>query len=290
MRLSAFSGNRINPTGFHRSQLKFYAVLLPLCAVMFIPVIFIFSQAFKSLGELYAFPPTLIVQRPTLDNFRMLFGRGLSSVPMSRYVFNSLLVSLSTVALCLLFTAAGGYALSKKRFRAKETLFKINQIALMFVSVSVTIPRYLLISKVGMMDTYYAHILPMLAVPVSLFLMKQFIDQIPDALIEAARIDGAGDGHILIKLIVPLIKPAIATVAILTFQTVWSDTYTSGYYMSDEVMRTLGSFFSAVTNNNSIAAAGISAAAGLVIFVPNLIIFIIMQSNVMSTMSHSGIK
>ena len=160
----------------------------------------------------------------------------------------------------------------------------------MFVSVSVTIPRYLLVSNIGITDTYLAHILPMLAVPVSLFLMKQFIDQVPDALIEAAKIDGAGDFHILVKIVMPLVRPAMATVAILTFQTVWGDTYTSGYYTNDEVMRTLSFLFSSVTNNNAVAAAGISAAAALVIFVPNLIIFIFMQSNVMNTMSHSGIK
>jgi len=287
----SFRANRINPDKFHRSQLGFYCILVPLCFIMLIPIVFTFSQAFKTLGELYQFPPTIIVQRPTLDNFRMLFAAGnLSVIPISRYVVNSIIVSTSTVVLALLMTVTGGYVLSKKKYPIIGTLFKVNQFALMFVPIAVMIPRYLLVSQIGIMDTYWAHILPMLAMPVAMFLMKQFIDQIPDVLIEAAKIDGAGDFYIVRKIIIPLSKPALATVGILTFQLVWADTTTSSLFITDEVLRTISHFFAAVSSNNAVAAAGISAAAGLVLFLPNLIIFIFMQSKVMSTMSHSGIK
>jgi len=259
---------------------------------MFIPIVYTVGQAFKSLGELFQFPPTFIPRRPTFINFRILWLRVSDmSIPMSRFVINSVLVSVMVVVTNMIVTVSSAYVLSKKKLVINKALFKINQFALMFVSVAVTIPRYLVISQIGLINSYWAHILPLLAIPVGLFLVKQFIDQLPDALIEAAKIDGAGDLYIVWKIVVPLVKPALATVAILSFQTAWGATESSNMFITEESMRTLAYFFGAMTtSDSSIAAAGIGAAAGLIMFIPNLIIFIIMQSNVMSTMSHSGIK
>jgi ABC-type glycerol-3-phosphate transport system permease component len=137
----------------------------------------------------------------------------------------------------------------------------------------------------------FAHVLPMIAIPVGLFLVKQFIDQIPNELIEAAKVDGAGDFYIYTKIIVPLSMPAIATIAILSFQATWNNTETSTLFVNDEIKQTFAFYMATLTNiSNSVAAAGIGAAATLIMFLPNLIIFIIMQSRVMSTMSHSGLK
>jgi len=210
---------------------------------------------------------------------------------MWRFIINSILVSVLVVVSNMIVTVISAYVLSKKKFVMNNVLFKINQFALMFVSVAVTIPRYLVISQMGMINTYWAHILPLMAIPVGLFLVKQFIDQLPDALIEAAKIDGAGDFYIVWKIVIPLVKPALATVAILSFQTAWGATESSNMFITEESMRTLAYFFGSITTaESSVASAGIGAAAGLIMFLPNLIIFIIMQSNVMSTMSHSGIK
>jgi ABC-type glycerol-3-phosphate transport system permease component len=184
-----------------------------------------------------------------------------------------------------------GYALSKKKFRAKKTLFQINQTALMFVATAVAIPRYLVVTSLGLTNTFLAHVIPYLAMPVGLFLVKQFIDQVPDELIEAAKIDGANDWHILTKIVGPLVKPALATVAILSFQFIWNSTESSSIYIVDETRKTFAFYMSTLTAASSgPAGVGISAAAGLIMFLPNLIIFVIMQSNVMDTMSHSGIK
>ena len=124
-----------------------------------------------------------------------------------------------------------GYALSKKKFTAKKTLFSINQMALMFVPIAVAIPRYLVIDSIGLNDNFLVHIVPYLAMPVGLFLIKQFIDQVPDELIEAAKIDGANDFHILFKIIIPLVTPALATISILTFQLIWNSTESSNIYI-----------------------------------------------------------
>nr|WP_255654607.1 carbohydrate ABC transporter permease [Cohnella sp. REN36] len=185
-----------------------------------------------------------------------------------------------------------GYALSKKKFKLRKTLFEINTIALMFVPAAVTIPRYLIVEKLGLINTYWGHVLPLLALPVGVFLVKQFVDQIPNELIEAAAIDGARDTAVFLRIVMPLIKPAMATVAILAFQTVWNNAETSSLYMSKETLKTFAFYMTTLstTIGNNVAGQGVAAAAALVMFVPNLIIFIFMQSKVMDTMAHSGLK
>ena len=283
----------VNPKKFDRAQLKFYIILVPMAIFMIMPVVYIFSQALKPIDELIMFPPRFFVQKPTLDNFTDLFrAASTTGVPMSRYLFNSIWITIVAIATTLVMTTSTAYALSKKDFKAKKTLFKVNQTALMFVAIAVSIPRYLIIDGIGLTDTYLVHILPYLAMPVGLFLVKQFIDQVPDELIEAAKIDGANDAHILFKIIIPLIKPALATVAILTFQMIWNSTESSSIYIITETKKTFAFYLSTLTANQavSIAGLGMAAAAGLIMFIPNLLIFIIMQGNVMDTMSHSGIK
>ncbi|NLL97263.1 MAG: carbohydrate ABC transporter permease [Clostridiaceae bacterium] len=295
----AYQGTKINPTKFSFSQLKFYILLVPLCVFMLLPIVYIINQAFKPLDELFMFPPRFFVQKPTLRNFQELFRTASSTgVPMSRYLLNSVVLTAVTLLLTLLIVVLSGYALSKRKFRAKKLLLNINQMALMFVPVSVMIPRYLVVVNLGMDNSFLAHIVPLLATPVGLFLVKQFIDQIPDSILEAARLDGAKDFYIIRRIIIPLVRPALATVAILTFQAVWNSAESSNYYVTDETLKTFAFYlnslaasnFSNVTGAVSIAGAGMAAASGLIMFLPNLIIFIFMQSKVMSTMVHSGIK
>jgi len=290
-RYGRYAGSRINPKGFSRGQVKFYMVLLPLSAFMVIPVVMIVNRAFMPLGELYAFPPHVFASEFTLDNFRALFKMSSTTgVPMSRYLFNSVVITALTVILNLAISVTGAYALSKKKFRLKERLFSINQLALMFVPTAVAVPRYIVIVNSGMLNTLFAHVLPLIAMPVVLFLIKQFTDQIPDALIEAAVIDGAGDLTIIRRIIVPLTRPALATAAVLSFQLVWGTVEASNNFITDDTMRTLAFYLNSISTNNTVSAAGMTAAASLILFLPNLLIFIIMQSQVMNTMSHSGIK
>ncbi|MEJ5310535.1 MAG: carbohydrate ABC transporter permease [Anaerolineae bacterium] len=285
----------MNPQSFHPSQVKFYAVLTPLAAFMLLPMVFIFSHAFKPPDELFAYPPRFFVVNPTLKNFTDLFARlSTSNVPVSRYLFNSVLITAVTVAASIVVSSTAAYALSKKRFGLKQTLFAINTLALMFVPIAVTIPRFLIIQRLGLLDTFLVHILPALAMPVGLFLIKQFIDGIPNEVIEAAQIDGASDLGIYWNIILPMIRPAIATIAILTFQAAWNNVDTSAMYINNESLKTFAFYLSTLTSSatgaNVVAGQGIAAAASLIVFLPNLIIFIFLQSQVMSTMSHSGLK
>ena len=175
-------------------------------------------------------------------------------------------------------------------FKLKGPIFEVNNIALMFVATAVTIPRYLTINTLGILDTYLAHILPLIAMPVCLFLIKQFIDGVPNSLIEAAQLEGAGSFTIYRKIIIPLTKPAIATGAILAFQSVWTNVETSNLFTSSEGIRTLPFYMNTLTSVGSVQGQGMAAAAALIMFVPNLLLFIVMQSSVMNTMAYSGIK
>ncbi len=290
---NSFEGTKINPKRFHRSQLKFYAFLVPFSTLMLLPILFIFNHAFKPQSELFAYPPRFFVRRPTFDNFMELSRlTGSSGVPFSRYLVNSLFVTGLGVFLAIMITSLSAYGLSKLKFRGKKFLFELNTLALMFVPIAVLIPRYLIIAQSGLIDTYMAHILPIVVMPVAMFLIKQFIDQTPNELIESAKIDGASEMEIFLKIIFPIILPAVATVGILSFQAIWNDTTTSVLYINDESKRTLAFYMMSLTSlqGNRVAGQGMAAAASLIMFVPNLLLFIILQSKVMNTMAHSGIK
>ena len=283
--------NGMNPQHFSLGQIKIYLFLLPICVVMALPIIFIFVNALKPLDELFAYPPRFYVRNPTLNNFATLFSlSSTSNTPAGRYLFNSILASLLTVVFTLIIGTSAGYVLSKKHFRTRNVLLEINNLALMFCSVAVAIPRYFVIAKLGLLDTFWANVVPLLATPVGVFLIKQFIDGLPDALIEAAYIDGANDYQILFKIVMPLIKPALATLTIMTFQASWGATEASTLLINNESHKNFAFYLSTLSANGTVSGQGVAAAASLIMFLPNLIIFIFMQSKVMSTMAHSGIK
>ncbi len=288
----AYKGKRINPRKFEPSQLKIIIAILPLVIFMALPIVFIINHAFKPMEELFAFPPTFFVKNFTLDNFTKLMKfSNASGTPLSRYIFNSAIVTLATMGLALLLTTMSAFALAKIKFKGRNMLVNINQIAIMFVGTAVLIPRYLVICELGVIDSYLAHILPLVAMPVALFLVKQFVEQVPDSLLEAAYMDGASDFKVYVQVILPMIKPAIATAAILVFQQVWTNMETSNYFVNDDTMKTLTFYMNTLANaNNSVAGQGVAAAASLIMFLPNLILFIILQKQVMNTMASSGIK
>lgn len=284
---------KTNPRYFHKSQLKFYFILTPIAIFMMLPIIFIFSQAFKPVDELFLYPPRFLVRRPTLSNFYELFQiTRASAIPVSRYLMNSILTAFLTVLFTIIISVFAGYALSKKQFKTKNLLFTVNNLALMFVPIAVIIPRYLIVQQLGLIDTFFINVLSLLAMPIGVFLVKQFIDQIPDALLDAALVDGANDFQIIFNIIMPLLKPAISTVGILAFQVAWNSAEASTYYINNENLKTFAFYVSNLTQTtgNTVAGQGIAAAAGLIMFVPNLVLFIIMQSRVMNTMAYSGLK
>ncbi len=290
--MASYFGTKMNPKRFHLSQWRFLIILIPVAIFMGLPIVYIFNHAFKPLVELFEWPPRFFVQNPTFDNFIDLFAVTSSTgIPMSRYLFNSILITALTVFASIIIGSLAGFALSNLEFRFKNTLMWVNNIAIMFVGASVSIPRYLVIESLGLIDSFWVHIIPGLAIPVGLFLIKQFIDQIPKDLLEASKVDGANNLQIYWHIILPLIKPALATIAIVAFQSVWNNTEVSNLFINDESLKTFAFYMSTLTTTgNTVAGQGMAAAASLIMFLPNLLIFVILQRNVMNTMIHSGIK
>lgn len=287
------SSIKINPKKFHKDQLKFHIILTVLSIFMALPILFIFNHAFKPFTELFAYPPRFFVREPTFENFRLMANfSSESGIPLSRYVFNSIYVTVVVIFLTIIISSLAAFALSKLEFKWKDTFNKINTLALMFVPLAVAIPRFFILVNIGVFNTYWAHIIPLLAMPIGIFLLKQFMDQIPNELLEAAKMDGASNIRIYWSIIMPLVKPALVTVAILTFQASWSNIESSSIFMDKEAIRTLPFYMNTLVaqSGNIVAGAGLSAVAGLVMFLPNLILFIVLQNKVMNSMAHTGIK
>ncbi|WP_274362879.1 carbohydrate ABC transporter permease [Paenibacillus thermotolerans] len=259
-------------------------------AFMMLPLVFLISTAFKPMEELFVYPPRFFVQNPTLDNFRdLLLAMSGDRIPLVRYFFNSVIVSGVVVALTVLLGSLACFPLAKHKFPGRNLFFSLIVVSLMFAPEVVEIPRYLVIVSLGLMDTYQALILPQLAFPIGLFLMKQFLEQVPDEIFEAARVDGAGEWRQLIQIALPLIRPAWATVVILSFTAVWNDAGSSALFTQSEQMKTLPYYLSTV-NGQGVARAGANAAATFIMTVPTVLIFVLFQRQVLSTMAHSGIK
>lgn len=291
-RHAKFQGMIINPTHFGPSQIKFYLLLLPMLVVTILPLIYIVSHAFKPLDELYAYPPRIFASRLTLDNFRNLYlAASQTGVPFTRYFFNSFISSILVISLSILIGSLAAYSFSFLKYKGKKTLFALNQLAIMIVPIAISVPRFIVMSSLGLTNNMLSHVIPLLAMPVGVFLVKQFMDQVPRELYEASIIDGANKWQIYAKVVMPLVKPALATVAILAFQSAWNNTETSSLYVTNEALKTLPYYFSTLTmGTSSIAAQGMSAAANLIMFIPNIVLFVILQNSVMNTMAYSGIK
>ncbi|GIP31046.1 carbohydrate ABC transporter permease [Paenibacillus sp. J2TS4] len=260
---------------------------------MLLPLIYIFNHALKPYSELFIFPPNIFVINPTLSNFLELFVITRDSlVPASRYLFNSITIAILATSAVVIVSALCAYPLSKHKFPGANALFMVIIVSLMFVPETMLIPRYVVVSSLGIMNTYWAHILPHVAAPVSVFLMKQFMDQVPDELLEAAKIDGAREFTVFLRIVMPICMPAVATTAILQFQGIWGSIETSVFFMTDDAMKTFPFFLQTLTQNlaNSVARQGAAAAAGLVMFLPLLFVFLVFQRKVIATMAHSGIK
>lgn len=264
-----------------------------LTVFMLLPIVYIFNHAFKPLHELFLFPPTFIVQDPTFQNFTELMSMTQSTfIPVSRYIFNSIVVTLLATLAMVMTSSLCAYALSKHKFPGNKLVFSFIMLSLLFVPAVLQIPRYVVVQSIGIMNTYWGHILPMVAMPVGVFLMKQFIDQVPDEVIEAAKIDGATEISMFFRIVMPIVVPAIATIAIISFQNAWGNVETSRLFMQDESMKTLPYYMESLTANlaNTVARQGAAAAGALIMFLPQLIIFLFFQRKVIATMAHSGIK
>lgn len=265
-----------------------------LACFMIMPLIYVVSTALKPLDELFLFPPRFFTRRPTLSNFSDLFNAlDSSEVPFLRYVFNSLFTALCTVFGTVVVCCMGAYGLVKHRPKGANAIFALILAALMFSGQVTTIPSYLVIKSLGLIDTYLALIIPKLAVAFNFFLVKQFLEQMPETYLEAARLDGANEWQIFWKIVIPYIKSATATLVVFSFTSAWNDYLGPVIYITNNALKTLPLAVQTISGGAgalSLATAGAMAAATFITVLPTIIVYTAMQGRVMNTMAHSGIK
>ena len=266
-----------------------YLILTILGIFMLLPMIYTVSSSLKPLDELWVFPPRFLVRNPTTENFKELF-RVLSDsvVPFSRYLFNTVLVSVTGTAGHVILASMCAYALAKHKFPGSKLMFKIIVIALMFNGTVTAIPNFMVMTWLRLLDNYASLILPAFGSTLGLYLMKQFMEQmVNDSLLEDARIDGAGEWKIFWHLVMPLVKPAWLTLIIFSFKDLWNIGGT--VYIHTEELKTFNYAMSQILSGG-IARAGVGSAAAVIMMVVPVAVFIMSQSNVVETMGASGMK
>lgn len=255
---------------------------------MALPLVYAVNNAFKPLDELFIFPPRFFVRNPTLDNFYDLASVMSDSwVPMTRYFFNTLLITVFGTGGHIILASMAAYPLAKYKFPGSKFIFQVITLALMFSPHVTSIPNYMVMSGLGWIDSHLSLVIPAMAFPLGLFLMKQFMEQLPDPMLEAAKIDGASEFRIFWQIVMPNVKPAWLTLLILQFPMLWGTD--GGTFVYSEELKTLNYALQQITNAG-IARAGVGAAVALILMTVPIAMFIISQSNVIETMSSSGMK
>ena len=269
---------------------NFIAVLLliVLGAFMLLPLIYTVASAIKPPEEFYVFPPRLYAVNPTVNNFLDLWDILANQyVPLLRYIYNTLVCALLGTVLSVVFGLMGAYVLSKHDFPGRKALDRIIVVALLYTGNVLAVPRYLIISKLGWLDTSLAVLAPMLASTMSIFLLRQFMATVPNAMIESAKIDGAGEMRICFQMVAPSVRPAWITVIILNFQTLWNTTGATVIFTESKKMLP-----TAITQivSSGVSRAGAGAAGTLIMIIPPVLVFVIFQRQIIETMASSGIK
>jgi multiple sugar transport system permease protein len=250
------------------------------------PFLWMLLGSFKPDAELQRVPPTWWPDTPTLANYRQLFDR----LDFPRFFTNSTLVALAVTAGNLVFCSMVGYALAKLDFAGKRLLFALVLGMLMVPGVVTFVPLFVLVSNLGLVDTYPGLILPFLVTPLGVFLMRQFMSGLPDDLIEAARIDGAGEWRIFARVIVPLCGPALATLGILTFLSSWNNFLWPLVVAQSEDRYTLPVALALYSVGQNATLYGLLLAGSVVIIVPVIVLFVALQRYFVQGIATTGIK
>lgn len=269
-------------------NIAMFTILSLIGVFMAFPLVFIFNNAFKPLDEFFKIPPNVFVRNPTLENFETLsILMSNSWVPFGRYLFNTLLITSVGVVGHVVIASAAAYPLAKRKFPGDKLLFSMVVLSLMFSYNVTAVPNYIIISKLGINNTYLAVLLPAFAFGMGLFVMKQFMEQIPDSILESARLDGASEYKIFWSIVMPNVKPAWLTLGLLQFQFLWN-TNGSGFLRNEE-LKPLNYALNQIVQGG-VARAGAAGAVGLITVGVPVILFLLVQRNVIQTMATSGMK
>ncbi len=256
---------------------------------MFLPMYYAIIQSLKPLDELWNYPPKFYVVNPTLSNYSDMFQSMTSSwVPFSRYIFNTVFISVVGTFGNLVFGSLAAYAVSKIKFPGRSILFAGVKYSLMFTATVTSIVNFLTMSKLGLVDTYWAIIIPAWGATLGMFLMRQFmVDGVADTILESARLDGSSELRTYWTIAMPMVKPAWLTLIVYSFKDLWNTGAST--YIQSEQLKTFNYAISQIVSGG-IARAGIGAAAAIVMLIVPVIVFVISQSRIIETMSTSGMK
>lgn len=263
-------------------------ILLLFGAFSAYPLVYTIFAAFKPLNELFIYPPKLFVRNPTLDNFTDLFILMSDSwVPFSRYFFNTIFITLAGTVGHVLIASMAAYPLAKHKFPGSKIIFGLVVYSLMFAPQVTATPSYIIFSTIGLIDSPWAIIIPAFSYSLGLYLMKQFMSDIPMELIESAKIDGANEFQIYWRVVMPLVKPAWLTLVILLFQRLWNND--GGTYIYSEQLKPLSYSLHQIVNAG-VGRAGTASAVILIMMIVPITVFVLSQSQIIETMTHSGMK
>lgn len=280
------TGSRLNRKAYGDVLMLILVGLM--AAFSFFPLLMAISMSLKPIHELFYYPPKLLAENPTLDNFRMLLNLMQNTrVSFFRYAFNTVFISLAVTIGHTFLASMAAYPLAKLKIPGIKTINKMIMLSLMFVSAVTDVANYLTVSWLGWLDTYWACIIPPMGASLGLFIMRNYMTTIPDSLLEAARIDGCSDFGIYWRIVMPLSKPAWLTVMILIFQQVWNTDNSN--YVYDESLKTLPYALKQITSG-SMVRMGAGQAVGVLMMVVPAIVFMVNQTKIIETMASSGIK
>ena len=251
-----------------------------------IPFLWMLVSSFKPEAEVRRVPPTWIPETTTLENYRTLF----TELDFPTYFVNSVVVALAVTVGNMVFCSMLGYALAKLEFPGKKALFVIVLGTLMVPGVVTFVPLFVLVTKMGLSNSLIGMILPFLAGPFGVFLMRQYILALPDELIQAARIDGASELRIFASVIMPLCGPAMATLGILTFLGSWNNFLWPLVVAQTEDKYTLPVALALYAVGQNATEYGLLLAGSVVVVLPVLAIFLLLQRHIMQGIAMTGIK
>ncbi|MGH3104072.1 MAG: carbohydrate ABC transporter permease [Gaiellaceae bacterium] len=282
----ALPGLEARPRSGLASKWWIYAVLVLGLVAMVGPFLWMLLGSLKTQRELLQIPPTWLPEHPTTANYTRLFDR----LDFPRYFWNSTLIALLITLSNLVFCSMMGYALAKLRFFGRDKLFLLV-LGTMLVPGSVTlVPLFVLMSKLNLVDNLLAVVLPAAAGPVGVFLMRQFMLSIPDELLEAGRVDGASEFFLFRRVVIPLSAPALAALAILTFLPAWNSLLWPLVVLTSENNFTLPVALAIFARGQFAADYGLLMAGSVVLVVPVILLFLLLQRHFTQSFTMTGIK
>ncbi len=276
----------VNATPTVRSRWWLYVILTIALIAVITPFIWMILGSVKTTAELRQAPPTWWPENPTLDNLTTLFG----DLNFGKYFFNSTLIAAVVTAGNLLFCSMVGYALAMLEFRGKKLLFALILATLMIPGLVTFVPLFVLVVNAGLADSLLALMLPFLVAPFGVFLMRQFVLTLPKDLLDAARVDGAGELRIFRQVVLPLLGPALATLGILTFLGSWNSFLWPLVVAQGEDMYTLPVALALYSIGQNSTEYGLLLAGATVVVLPVLIVFMIFQRRFIEGIATTGIK